>query len=449
MSRLFGTDGVRGVANKELTVELATKLGQVGAHVLTENSHHKPKILVGCDTRKSGDMLAMALMAGICAAGADAVYLGVVPTPAVAYLARQMKADAGVVISASHNPSEFNGIKFFNGDGFKLSDELEDRMEEIIRNDLEEVARPTGYGVGSLTYAFDAKEQYINFITSTMPLDLSGIKIVIDCANGASFYTSPKALKRLGADLIVLHDAPDGSNINKDCGSTHLESLQREVVKSGAKVGLAFDGDADRLLAVDEKGQVVDGDQLMAICGLYMREKGQLKKDTIVATVMSNLGFYIMAEQQGLHIEQTAVGDRYVLECMREKDYSIGGEQSGHIIFLDENTTGDGLLSAMHLLDVMVHKNKPLSELASVVKVLPQVLVNAKVSNKNKYKYQEDEEIQKAIAELEAKFDGKGRVLIRPSGTEPLVRVMIEGQDQEELNKEAAKLAEFIMERLN
>ena len=449
MSRLFGTDGVRGVANKELTVELATKLGQVGAHVLTENSHHKPKILVGCDTRKSGDMLAMALMAGICAAGADAVYLGVVPTPAVAYLARQMKADAGVVISASHNPSEFNGIKFFNGDGFKLSDELEDRMEEIIRNDLEEVARPTGYGVGSLTYSFDAKEQYINFITSTVPLDLSGMKIVIDCANGASFYTSPKALKRLGADLIVLHDAPDGSNINKDCGSTHLESLQREVVKSGAKVGLAFDGDADRLLAVDEKGQVVDGDQLMAICGLYMREKGQLKKDTIVATVMSNLGFYIMAEQQGLHIEQTAVGDRYVLECMREKDYSIGGEQSGHIIFLDENTTGDGLLSAMHLLDVMVHKNKPLSELASVVKVLPQVLVNAKVSNKNKYKYQEDEEIQKAIAELEAKFDGKGRVLIRPSGTEPLVRVMIEGQDQEELNKEAAKLAEFIMERLN
>ena len=449
MSRLFGTDGVRGVANKELTVELATKLGQVGAHVLTENSHHKPKILVGCDTRKSGDMLAMALMAGICAAGADAVYLGVVPTPAVAYLARQMKADAGVVISASHNPSEFNGIKFFNGEGYKLSDELEDRMEEIIRNDLEEVARPTGYGVGSLTYAFDAKEQYINFITSTVPLDLSGMKIVIDCANGASFYTSPKALKRLGADLIVLHDAPDGSNINKDCGSTHLESLQREVVKSGAKVGLAFDGDADRLLAVDEKGQVVDGDQLMAICGLYMREKGQLKKDTIVATVMSNLGFYIMAEQQGLHIEQTAVGDRYVLECMREKDYSIGGEQSGHIIFLDENTTGDGLLSAMHLLDVMVHKNKPLSELASVVKVLPQVLVNAKVSNKNKYKYQEDEEIQKAIAELEAKFDGKGRVLIRPSGTEPLVRVMIEGQDQEELNKEAEKLAEFIMERLN
>ena len=449
MSRLFGTDGVRGVANKELTVELATKLGQVGAHVLTENAHHKPEMVVGCETRKSGDMLAMALMAGICAAGADAVYLGVVPTPAVAYLARQMKADAGVVISASHNPSEFNGITFFNGDGFKLSDELEDRMEEIIRNDLEEVARPTGYGVGSLTYAFDAKEQYINFITSTVPLDLSGMKIVIDCANGASFYTSPKALKRLGADLIVLHDAPDGSNINKDCGSTHLESLQREVVKSGAKVGLAFDGDADRLLAVDEKGQVVDGDQLMAICGLYMREKGQLKKDTIVATVMSNLGFYIMAEQQGLHIEQTAVGDRYVLECMREKDYSIGGEQSGHIIFLDENTTGDGLLSAMHLLDVMVHKNKPLSELASVVKVLPQVLVNAKVSNKNKYKYQEDEEIQKAIAELEAKFDGKGRVLIRPSGTEPLVRVMIEGQDQEELNKEAAKLAEFIMERLN
>ncbi|MDD5949546.1 MAG: phosphoglucosamine mutase [Lachnospiraceae bacterium] len=448
MSRLFGTDGVRGVANKELTVELAMQLGQVGAHVLTENTHHKPKILVGCDTRKSGDMLAMALMAGICSAGADAVYLGVIPTPAVAYLARQMKADAGVVISASHNPSEFNGIKFFNGEGFKLSDELEDRMEEIIRNDLEEVARPTGFGVGSLTYAFDAKEQYINFITSSVPLDLSGMKIVVDCANGASYYTSPKALERLGADLIVLHREPDGTNINKDCGSTHMESLQEEVLRSGAQIGLAFDGDADRLLAVDEKGNIVDGDQLMAICGLYLREKGQLKKDTIVATVMSNLGFYIMAEQQGLTIEQTTVGDRYVLECMKEKGYSLGGEQSGHIIFLDENTTGDGLLSAMHLLDVMVHKKKPLSELASVVKVLPQVLVNAKVSNKKKYSYMEDEEIQKAIDDLTAKFNGKGRVLIRPSGTEPLVRVMIEGQNQEELEKEATKLADFIMERL-
>ena len=448
MSRLFGTDGVRGVANKELTVELATQLGQVGAHVLTENTHHRPKILVGCDTRKSGDMLAMALMAGICAAGADAVYLGVLPTPAVAYLARQMKADAGVVISASHNPSEFNGIKFFNGEGFKLSDELEDRMEEIIRNDLEEVARPTGYGVGSLTYAFDAKEQYINFITASVPLDLSGMKIVIDCANGASFYTSPKALKRLGADLIVLHDEPDGININKNCGSTHIESLKKKVLETGARVGLAFDGDADRLLAVDEKGELVDGDQLMAICGLYMREKGELKQNTIVATVMSNLGFYIMAEQQGLTIEQTAVGDRYVLELMKEKGYSLGGEQSGHIIFLDENTTGDGLLSAMHLLEVMVHRKKPLSELASVVNVLPQVLVNAKVSNKKKYKYEEDEEIVKAIKELEAKFDGKGRVLIRPSGTEPLVRVMIEGQNQEELKKEATKLADFIMERL-
>lgn len=448
MSRLFGTDGVRGVANKELTIELATQLGQVGAHVLTENSHHKPKILVGCDTRKSGDMLAMALMAGICSAGADAIYLGVVPTPAVAYLARYMGADAGVVISASHNPSEFNGIKFFNGDGFKLSDELEDRMEEIIRNDLEEVARPTGYGVGSLTFDFEAKEKYINFITSTVPVDLSGLKIVIDCANGASFYTSPKVLKRLGADVVVLHDQPDGTNINKDCGSTHMESLQKAVIENNAIVGLAFDGDADRLLAVDEKGNTVDGDQLMAICGLYMREKGRLKKDTIVATVMSNLGFYIMAEQQGLNIEQTAVGDRYVLECMKEKDYSLGGEQSGHIIFLEENTTGDGLLSAMHLLDVMVHKQKPLSELASVVKVLPQVLVNAKVSNKKKYKYMEDEEIVKAIDELEKKFDGQGRVLIRPSGTEPLVRVMIEGQDQEVLNKEATKLADFIMERL-
>ncbi|MCR4717878.1 MAG: phosphoglucosamine mutase [Lachnospiraceae bacterium] len=449
MSRLFGTDGVRGVANKELTVELATKLGQVGAHVLTENAHHKPKILVGCDTRRSGDMLAMALMAGICSAGADACYLGVVPTPCVAYLARALGADAGVVISASHNPSEFNGIKFFNGDGFKLSDELEDRMEEIIRNDLEEVARPTGYGIGALSYSFEEKDKYVNFITAQVPVDLTGMKIVIDCANGAAYETAPKALSRLGADLVILSNEPDGTNINQDCGSTHLDNLKKTVVKEGAMLGLAFDGDADRLLAVDEKGNVVDGDQLMAICGLYMREKGRLKDDTIVATVMSNLGFYIMAEKQGLHIEQTTVGDRYVLERMKEKGLSLGGEQSGHIIFLDENTTGDGLLSAVHLLQVIKEKKKPLSELASVVTVLPQVLVNAKVSNKNKYAYKEDEEITKAIDELTAKFDGKGRVLIRPSGTEPLVRVMIEGQDQEEITKEATKLADFIVERLS
>lgn len=450
MSRMFGTDGVRGVANTELTPELAMKLGAAGAYVLSrDGSHKRPRIFVGCDTRISGDMLAMALMAGICSAGADAVYLGVIPTPAVAYLTRIHHADAGVVISASHNPSEFNGIKFFNGDGFKLRDELEDEMQRIIEDDLREVPRPTGAEVGRRTYAFDARDEYVDYLTESVPVDLTGVKIVADCANGASYYTSPSALKKLGAELTVIHDQPDGNNINLHCGSTHLESLVEKVKETGADIGLAFDGDADRLLCVDEKGNVVDGDQLMAICGLYMRDHGKLKKDTIVVTVMSNLGFYKMAEREGLHTEMTTVGDRYVLENMRENGYSLGGEQSGHIIFLDENTTGDGLLSALHVLQVLVDSSKPMSELASVVKVLPQILVNAHVSNEKKNDYDKDPEIVKEIEKLTDYFDGNGRVLIRPSGTEPLVRVMIEGEDQEELEKKATELAQFIEQRLS
>lgn len=448
MGKLFGTDGVRGVANKELTVELATKLGQAGAYVLTESNHHRATILVGCDTRKSGDMLAMALMAGINSVGANAVYLGVVPTPAVAYLTRKYNADAGVVISASHNPAEYNGIKFFSGNGYKLPDELENRIEEIIFDNMRQISFPIGGSIGRLEYKFDAKEDYIDYACSVLDLDLKGLKIVVDCANGASYYTSPKTLKRLGADVIVMHNEPNGTNINRNCGSTHMESLMERVVEEHADVGLAFDGDADRLLAVDEKGNMVDGDQLMAICGMYLKEQGKLKKDTIVVTVMSNLGLHIMADQEFIHLEQTKVGDRYVLENMLENGYIIGGEQSGHIIFLEENTTGDGLLSALHLLQVLKAKDKPMSELASIMTVLPQALVNAKVPNENKYVYMDNDDIREAIEELEAKFDGQGRVLIRPSGTEPLVRVMIEGKDQDVLQAEAEKLAKLIEEKL-
>ena len=444
MARLFGTDGVRGVANEELTPLLAMQLGQAGATVLTKENEHRPTIMVGCDTRISGDMLANALMAGNCSVGANAVYVGVIPTPAVAYLTKKYKVEAGVVISASHNPVEFNGIKFFDGNGYKLPDSMEDEIEALIRNGMQGVEMPTGSRVGKIKYRTDAREEYINHAIQSVPVDLSGLKIVVDCAEGASFYTSVEALRELGANVVPIHNMPDGTNINSNCGSTHMEELQARVVYEKANVGLAFDGDADRLLAVDENGAIVDGDQIMAVVGNHMRNQGKLKKDTIVATVMSNLGFFQMGEREKLHMEQTKVGDRYVLERMREIGASLGGEQSGHVIFLDENTTGDGLLSALHLLEVMVDTGKPLSELASIMTVMPQALVNARVPNHKKDKYMEYPEIAGAIDELNRKFAGDGRVLIRPSGTEPKVRVMIEGRDQKMIDEEAHKLADLI-----
>lgn len=444
MSRLFGTDGVRGVANKELTPLLAMQLGQAGASVLTKETSHKPTIMVGCDTRISGDMLANALMAGVCSVGANAVYVGVVPTPAVAYLTRKNHMDAGVVISASHNPVEFNGIKFFDANGYKLPDAMEDEIEAIIKNDMKDLAFPTGTEIGSITYRTDAREDYVKHATEAIPVDLHGMKIVADCAEGASYYTSVEALKLLGADVVAIHNNPDGTNINAGCGSTHMEELMERVKAEKADVGLAFDGDADRLLAVDEKGNKVDGDQIMGIVGNYLKEQKKLKKDTIVATVMSNLGFFLMGEKQGIHMEQTKVGDRYVLERMRQIGANLGGEQSGHVIFLDENTTGDGLLSALHLLQVLVDTKKPLSELATIMEVLPQALVNAKVPNDKKNSYMENPQIADAIDSLTQKFAGEGRVLIRPSGTEPLVRVMIEGRDQNRIQEEAEKLAALI-----
>ncbi len=444
MARLFGTDGVRGVANEELTPLLAMQLGQAGAYVLAKENQHKPTIMVGCDTRISGDMLANALMAGVCSVGANAVYVGVVPTPAVAYLTKKYKVDAGVVISASHNPVEFNGIKFFDGNGYKLPDAVEDEIEALVKSGMEGVKFPIGSGVGKIKYRTDAREEYINHAIQAVNVDLSRMKIVVDCAEGASFYTSVEAMKELGAEVIAIHNNPDGTNINANCGSTHMEELMARVVYEKANIGLAFDGDADRLLAVDENGKLVDGDQIMAIVGNYMKTQGKLKLDTIVVTVMSNLGFFLMAEKNGITAEQTKVGDRYVLERMREIGASLGGEQSGHVIFLDENTTGDGLLSALHLLQVLVETGKPLSELAEIMEVLPQALVNAKVPNHKKDSYMEYPEIADAIAKLNDKFAGEGRVLIRPSGTEPLVRVMIEGKDQKLIEEEAKKLAELI-----
>ena len=437
MSRLFGTDGVRGVANKELTPLLAMQLGQAGASVLTKETSHKPTIMVGCDTRISGDMLANALMAGVCSVGANAVYVGIV-------LTRKNHMDAGVVISASHNPVEFNGIKFFDANGYKLPDAMEDEIEAIIKNDMKDLAFPTGTEIGSITYRTDAREDYVKHATEAIPVDLHGMKIVADCAEGASYYTSVEALKLLGADVVAIHNNPDGTNINAGCGSTHMEELMERVKAEKADVGLAFDGDADRLLAVDEKGNKVDGDQIMGIVGNYLKEQKKLKKDTIVATVMSNLGFFLMGEKQGIHMEQTKVGDRYVLERMRQIGANLGGEQSGHVIFLDENTTGDGLLSALHLLQVLVDTKKPLSELATIMEVLPQALVNAKVPNDKKNSYMENPQIADAIDALTKKFAGEGRVLIRPSGTEPLVRVMIEGRDQNRIQEEAEKLAALI-----
>lgn len=444
MSRMFGTDGVRGVANEELTPDLAMKLGQAGACVLSKENQHKPTIMVGCDTRISGDMLANALMAGACSVGANCVYVGVLPTPAIAYLTKKYKVDAGVVISASHNPVEFNGIKFFDGNGYKLPDALEDEIEALIASNMQGVKFPTGAGVGKIKYRTDAREEYVNHSIKAINSDLTGLRIVVDTAEGAAYYTSVEALKELGATVIAIHNSPDGTNINANCGSTHLEELMARVVYEKADLGLAFDGDADRLLAVDEFGNPVNGDQIMGIIGTHMKNKGTLKKNIIVATVMSNLGFFQMGEREGILVEKTKVGDRYVLERMKEIGANLGGEQSGHIIFLDDNTTGDGLLSALHLLEVMVETKKSLSELSKVVTILPQALVNARVPNHKKESFMEYPEIADAIKELDEKFAGNGRVLIRPSGTEPLVRVMIEGNDKELIEQEAQKLAELI-----
>lgn len=448
MGRLFGTDGVRGIANKELTAELAFELGRAGALVLTKHATDKPKILVGRDTRISGDMLEAGLTAGFCSVGAQVISIGVIPTPAIAYLTRKYKADAGVVISASHNSMEYNGIKFFSKDGYKLSDDIENEIEEYILDGKSIGELPVGAGVGKVTRVDTGRRDYVDFVKSTVDTSFAGLKIAIDCANGASSGCAKLAFKELGAEAVLINNVPNGININDNCGSTHMEGLQKFVVEQKCDFGLALDGDADRLLAVDENGEIIDGDKIMILCAKYLKSKGELAKNTVVATVMSNLGFFKTLDAEGISYEQTAVGDRYVLENMLANGYCIGGEQSGHIIFLDKNTTGDGLLTAVQLTSAYLASGKKMSEFASFIKIYPQVLVNAKIGNEYKKTYMDNVRIAAAIDKLEKKFDGAGRVLIRPSGTEPLVRVMIEGDDEEKLRTEATALAKLIEEEL-
>lgn len=446
MARMFGTDGVRGIANQELTAELAYKLGKAGAYVLTEGTH-KPTIVVGMDTRISGDMLESALVAGICSVGAHAICVGIVPTPAVAYLTRLYKADAGVVISASHNPVEYNGIKFFNRDGYKLPDEVEDKIEDLIIRNFDMIPSPTGEDLGRREVRNDGIMEYVKFAKTAVDVDFKGLKVALDCAEGASYFASPKVFEDLGAEVHVIHNNPDGKNINKNCGSTHMKSLKDFVVKEGCDIGLAFDGDADRCLAVDEKGNMVNGDVLMTMCAMDMKNCGKLDNDTLVVTVMSNMGLDIACSNHGIKTVKTKVGDRYVLERMLHEGYKIGGEQSGHIIFLDYNTTGDGLITALKTASIVKKSGKKMSELASVMRELPQVLINARVSNDKKDAYKKDALIVSEIEKIEKELEGKGRVLIRPSGTEPLVRVMLEGEDLDKINTMAKELATLIEER--
>ena len=448
MNRLFGTDGVRGIANQELTPELAFQLGQAGAIALAEELHQKPKILIGKDTRISSDLLESALAAGMCSVGADVIMLGTVPTPAVAYLTRKYEAHAGAVISASHNPMEYNGIKFFNRGGFKLSDEMENEIETIIADNDYQMLRPIGRDVGRIIYKFDALYDYITFAKGTIETRLDGLKIVLDCANGAASFAAPKIFEDLGAEVIVIHNMPDGLNINDNCGSTHVTNLATCVRANSADFGIAFDGDADRALAVDENGELIDGDMIMTICALSMKEKGTLNDNVLVATVMSNLGLFMMAKNNGLEVMQTKVGDRYVLERMMAGNYSLGGEQSGHVIFLEHNTTGDGIVTGLQLASIIASGSKKASEHRKVMTVMPQVLVNAHVKNENKEQYTQYAEIMNAITTIENEFAGDGRVLIRPSGTEPLIRVMIEGGCIEKITQRASFLAEIIEKNL-
>lgn len=446
MGKLFGTDGIRGIANKDLTPELAFKVGRAGAYILSKGK--KGRIVLGKDTRKSGDMLEAALTAGICSIGLDVIPLGVVPTPAVAYLTKKYNALAGVVISASHNPVEYNGIKFFNDNGYKLNDTIEEEIEKLIFNNEEISLRPIKEEIGQTIEEEEGYRYYIEHLKSTIKGDLKGIKVAVDCGNGALYKIAPKLLKELNGEIIVINDKPNGSNINVKCGSTNPSMIQSLVLETKADVGLSFDGDGDRLIAVDEKGNIIDGDHILSICGTYLYNKGKLRNKTVVGTVMTNMGLDVYLKSKGIDIVKTAVGDRYVLEEMLANDYVLGGEQSGHIIFLEYNTTGDGLLTGLQLIQVMKETGSKLSDLNRVMVNYPQVLVNAKVKNELKNSYLKNKEIKSEIEKIENMFHGQGRVVIRPSGTEPLIRVMIEGKDKNKIEDIAKELAEFIEERL-
>lgn len=445
MGKYFGTDGVRGVANTELTPELAFKLGRYGGYVLTKNTE-KPKILIGRDTRISGHMLEGALVAGLLSIGAEVMRLGVISTPGVAYLTKVLSAHAGVMISASHNPVEDNGIKFFGPDGFKLLDSQEEEIENLLDQEVDQLPRPVGANVGQLNDYLEGGQKYLQFLKQTVEEDFTGIHIALDCAHGAASSLAPHLFADLEADISTIGTNPNGLNINDGVGSTHPETLAQFVLDKKADIGLAFDGDADRLIAIDENGDIVDGDQIMFICAKYFKEKGRLKHQTVVSTVMSNLGFYKAIEEADISAKQTAVGDRYVMEEMRKGGYNLGGEQSGHIIFLDFNTTGDGMLSALQLVNIMKVTNKPLSELASEMKKFPQKLVNVKVANKQALLT--NSVISDEIRRVEALMGGNGRILVRPSGTEPLVRVMAEAPTEELCDQYVEEIVDVVKSQL-
>lgn len=447
MSRLFGTDGVRGVANRDLTCELAYEIGRAGAEALTRELY-RPRILIGRDTRVSGPMLEAALVAGIMSTGADVALAGVLPTPAIAYLTRFYACDAGVMLSASHNPVEYNGIKFFNSQGSKLPDAVEDQIEALIRGGRSREA-PTGAGVGRVVEYHSAARDYIDFLKSTVDVSFTGLRLVLDCSNGAASALAPRLFAELGAQVIPFFNLPDGDNINRNCGSTHPERVQGLTVEQQAHAGLAFDGDADRLIACDERGGLLDGDHVLAVCGRQLKREGRLQENTVVGTVMSNMGLEVALAGEEIRLLKTAVGDRYVLENMLQNGYVLGGEKSGHIIFLEHNTTGDGMLTALQLLRCSVLDKVPLSHLAGRMENYPQVLVNITVDNRKKPEWETDQAILAALQQAQTELTGHGRVLVRASGTEPLVRVMLEGRDLSEIRRLAASLSALIAKRLD
>ncbi|MBQ1809475.1 MAG: phosphoglucosamine mutase, partial [Selenomonas sp.] len=444
MARLFGTDGVRGEANVSLTPELAYRLGRAATIYFGRDTEEQPLILIGRDTRLSGEMFEAALTAGICSAGGRAMLAGVIPTPAIAYLARRHKAKAGIVISASHNPFHDNGIKFFGGDGYKLPDAVEDELEAIVHKleENDDMARPTGENIGHIEYRTDLLNQYIEFVISTCQERFDGMKVVLDCSNGAAYQVMPKVLRELGAKVKVIHALPNGVNINDKCGSTHMESLQKAVVENKADFGIAHDGDADRCLCVDEKGQIIDGDHILVMCAQDMMKKGTLPHNTVVSTVMANIGFHKAIKEAGGRVEVTQVGDRYVLENMLKSGYKIGGEQSGHIIFTDYSTTGDGPITALQVLASLKRSGRKASELTALMTTYPQLLVNVRVATKEGW--EDNKAIAEAIAKGEAELGNDGRILVRPSGTEPLIRVMAEGPDQAQLETICNAIADVV-----